>query len=59
MLRDHLSEQPCTALIDMGEGITYITDLLEGYARIPVAGKHQEIDLEPFGYRWLRMNRER
>lgn len=55
----NLSEKACTAEVDVGEGVEYFTDLLNGLNHIPVEGKTHAIKLEGYGSRWLRINGER
>jgi maltose alpha-D-glucosyltransferase/alpha-amylase len=55
----NLSRKACTAVIDLDEGAEYLTDLLDGYDHVPVEGPQHTIELEPYGYRWLRVNGER
>jgi maltose alpha-D-glucosyltransferase / alpha-amylase len=65
-LREHslivlhnLSDKPCTAELTVGEGVAYLTDLLDGLAHIPVENKNHTLKLEGYGSRWLRINDER
>lgn len=55
----NLSAKACKAVIDIGEGIDHLTDLLDGYNHVPVEGPSHPIELAGFGYRWLRVNGER
>lgn len=55
----NLADQPCTAVVDLGEGVAYLTDLLDGYTHVPVEHKDHPIALEAYGSRWLRVNGER
>jgi len=55
----NLSDRACTAVVDVGEGVEYLTDLLDGLAHVPVEGKRHEAELGAYGYRWLRVNAER
>lgn len=55
----NLSERPCRALVDVGEGVASLTDLLDGLTAIPVEGKNHAVELEGYGSRWLRINGER
>lgn len=55
----NLSAKVCTAQVDLGEGVAYLTDLLDGLSHIPVESKNHTIKLEGYGSRWLRINGER
>jgi maltose alpha-D-glucosyltransferase/alpha-amylase len=55
----NLSGQQCTAVVSLGEGVTYLTDLLDGYTHVEVADKNHPVELEPYSCRWLRVNGER
>lgn len=55
----NLSDTPCTAVVDLGEGVAYLTDLLDGYTHVPVDSKDHPLELAAYGSRWLRINGER
>jgi maltose alpha-D-glucosyltransferase/alpha-amylase len=55
----NLSAKTCTAEVDVGEGVEYLTDLLDGLTRIPVEHKNHGLKLEGYGSHWLRINAER
>ena len=55
----NLSGKACKAQVDVGEGVEYFTDLLDGLTHIPVESTRHEIKLDAYGSRWLRINAER
>jgi maltose alpha-D-glucosyltransferase/alpha-amylase len=55
----NLAGKACTATIDLDEGAEYLTDLLDGYAHVPVEGPQHSIEMEPYSSRWMRVNGER
>lgn len=55
----NLSDKKCTAVVDLGEGVEYLTDLLDGYNHVEVKSKDHPVELEAYGSRWLRINGER
>jgi maltose alpha-D-glucosyltransferase / alpha-amylase len=55
----NLSGTACTATVDLGTGVRFLTDLLDGYAHVPVEQKLHPVEMPAYGSRWLRVNGER
>lgn len=55
----NLSGRKCTPVVGLGEGVRYLTDLLDGYTHVEVEDKNHAVEMEPYSCRWLRVNGER
>jgi maltose alpha-D-glucosyltransferase/alpha-amylase len=55
----NLSGRKCTPVVDLGDGVRYLTDLLDGYTHVEVEDKNHAVEMEPYSCRWLRVNGER
>lgn len=50
----NLSSRPATITVDVGPGVACLHDLLTNQVHQVAENGYQQIELEPYGYRWFR-----